>query len=129
MKNIKFIFILIFILLSSLVFATSEPTDDLVSRYYLNDSNQNGNVTSTGNISDSYGLNNGQYYGRTFNHGINTGATYVNSNATGLNNTGSALDFDKSNEVTTTLNMDYIETGDFSTCVKAKTFSSTTTEQ
>ena len=63
------------VLVSSIAFAIES---DLVSRYSLNDSNQYGNVTVSGGVFDSFGSNNGTYFGRTFNHGVNTGATYNN---------------------------------------------------
>ena len=57
------------------------PTEGLVASYDLNDNNFNGEVNDSG-VTDYLGVNNGTYFGRTFNHGTNTGATYNNVTGT-----------------------------------------------
>ena len=51
---------------------TFQISKNQVSRWYLNETNADGNVTETGFIEDSWGSNNGTYVNRTFYHGSRT---------------------------------------------------------
>lgn len=78
-------------------FASATSTDefyisDIVSGWYLNDTNEDGLVNETSGVDDSWGLNDGQLYGKTFNHGTNNGAT-LHNNLTGTI-TGATWEYD-----------------------------------